>query len=624
MFKTVKFFVVFALLFSFNTVWAEVRTINEYEHNDNTVYIVGNKDFYPIEYYNEITESFDGIMPEILSGVSERTGLDFVYVYGDNENNVQLANEYKAQLISSYNTEHNKAYYTNIVTFLSYKTAFTTMNIGWRFTEFADDFLIDTLKFEASKVDNAEINSLLLKYSDKKDNKTILSNIYFLIMIAVLFIILIIALIKIFKIKKSVRYNSITDSTTGIGNLTYFEDKFSKNTGALNYIAYFVMDSNYLQVYHTGTTFTDAVKYVANTINGYSFENDVVARIAENGFVYMFNSENDKSAREHINDLTNQLLMFFDTDIYEKTSYFKVVIYHLKPEDKNSDLLIYNLRKHCTALFDSSKTVSFCSENMLNSELEKKHFIDRIMNAFKNKDFKLYLQFIYDNKTNKIVSAEALSRWDRGEEGIMYPGNYIGEMEKQGIISDFDYYMFEQTCMQLHKWKGTQFDDISISCNITRITISTSDFVERILEISNRYVFDRSKLIIEITEDALENNVEVVRDNMSKCKTFDFRFALDDLGSGYTSLVNLCDYPFDVVKIDRSIMLKTDTESGRALFEGIEAFAYKLGLKTVCEGIETAVQRKYISKTKCDYLQGWYFCKAVPVKEAEELYLQWK
>ena len=92
--------------------------------------------------------------------------------------------------------------------------------------------------------------------------------------------------------------------------------------------------------------------------------------------------------------------------------------------------------------------------------------------AFKNNEFKLYLQFIADSKSKELVSAEALSRWESPGEGIIFPGKYIGLLEKTGLIVKFDYYMFDKVCAQLEKWKGTDKGNLSLSCNITRITIS--------------------------------------------------------------------------------------------------------------------------------------------------------
>lgn len=242
---------------------------------------------------------------------------------------------------------------------------------------------------------------------------------------------------------------------------------------------------------------------------------------------------------------------------------------------------------------------------------------ESILNGLGNNEFKMHLQFIVDSKTKKIVSAEALSRWESPEKGMVGPVNYISHMEKAGLISMHDFYMFELACRQLEKWNDTKYKDISISCNFTRITLSEEDCIEKLKSIAEKYSFDRSKLAIEITEDAIEKNLESAQKNVMLCKELGFKVYLDDLGSGYTSLVNLCDYPIDVVKIDRGVLLRTGNERGKALLSGIIALAHKLDMGVICEGVETVEQNKLVSKSKCDYIQGWYYAKALPLEECE-------
>ena len=250
--------------------------------------------------------------------------------------------------------------------------------------------------------------------------------------------------------------------------------------------------------------------------------------------------------------------------------------------------------------------------------LSERKLLKNIKKGFENQEFKMYLQFIVDNKQGKITSAETLSRWENASGEVIFPGTYIGILEKSGLITRFDYYMFEKVCQKLSQWKGTEFGDVTLSCNLTRITISEKDFVEKIKEISDKYDFDRSKLLIEITEDSVEKNLVVAMLNIFEIKKLGFRIALDDMGSGYTSLVRLCEYPIDVVKIDREILLLAETEKGKKLLFGIVSLAHFLNLKVVCEGVETEEQNKLVAESECDYIQGWYYSKALPESHAED------
>lgn len=244
--------------------------------------------------------------------------------------------------------------------------------------------------------------------------------------------------------------------------------------------------------------------------------------------------------------------------------------------------------------------------------------LKKIGEAFEHKEFQMYLQFIVDNKKKKLASAEALSRWVNASGEIIFPGEYIGLLEKSGLIVKFDYYMFEKVCQKLSVWKDTELGDLTISCNFTRITISEKDFVDKIKEIADKYDFDRRNLVIEITEDSIEKNLNVARDNILRVKELGFSIALDDIGSGYTSLVSLCEYPIDIVKVDREILLLANEERGKKLFSGIISLAHYLNLKVVCEGVETEEQNTLVTESDCDYIQGWYYSKALSEEKAEE------
>lgn len=253
----------------------------------------------------------------------------------------------------------------------------------------------------------------------------------------------------------------------------------------------------------------------------------------------------------------------------------------------------------------------------MNIDESSRSLLKNIEEGLQNDEFKMYLQFIVNNKTKKIVSAEALSRWETADHEVIFPGKYIGLMQAAGLIPTLDYQMFERACQKLSQWSGTEFGDISISCNFTRITISDVAFTEKIQAIAQRYPFDRHKLILEITEDSMEKDLDVAKRNLLAAKAFGFTVALDDIGSGYTSLRNICDYPIDMVKLDRAMLLLTDTERGKKLFHGIISLMHSLDLKLVCEGVETEAQNELVSASDCDFIQGWYYSTALSVEKAE-------
>ncbi len=430
---------------------------------------------------------------------------------------------------------------------------------------------------------------------------------------------------KLKKMRRQTNEEKITDADTGIGNLLYFERLFeSKANDFLTgkyYIAYIIIDTNCLDVYHSDVSFLEVIKYSAGILKKNEKDDEISARITENGFAFAIKRESKEEAVHVIESIVDKLnRIVFEKDKQSKPVFY-AAIYNMCDSDQNCELLLFNLRRNCNKILGTDKQIFICDEHSMNSAWEEKQTYESIVRGLENNEFKMYLQFSVDNKTKKVASAEALSRWDNPERGVLAPGKYIETLQHTGLISKHDFYMFDCVCAQLEKWKDTEYKNITISCNFTRITLSEDDFIENIVRISDKYDFDKTKVVIEITEDAIERNREKAMKNVRACKALGFSIALDDIGSGYTSLVNLCDYPIDIVKIDRDILLKTDKERGRSLFCGIVALAHSLGLKAVCEGVETEEHNTFVSQTNCDLIQGWYYSKVLSSGEYEA-YLQ--
>lgn len=510
----------------------------------------------------------------------------------------------------------------------SYTNDETLNKFGFAFTTLADEDLKNTIKSEILKVSHNEIDGLLMKYSKEQQE----ANPWLLYALGLFTIVVLTLLIILFiqnkKIKEKSRIDRLTDNETGIGNLAYFKYRFENTLDdfqrSISYVAYIVLDSSYLRSYHGDAIFTDVLKYTAEVLSSYTADNEFVARITENGFTLVYESKNDNDGKTRIKEIIKKLDEYVDIKENKDKKVFHAALYHLNQADKNSEIVLFNLRKNCNKIFGIDTEIIVCDLHAMNNVAEEKRMIENIIKGFEREEFKLYLQFIVDAKTKKISSAEALSRWDSKEKGLLSPGKYIEIMENDGLITKHDFYMFDLVCRQLEKWHNTEFSHITISSNFTRITLSEKGFIEKVKAICDKYTFNRSNICIEITEDAIEKNMTNALSNIAECKKLGFKIALDDMGSGYTSLANLCDYPIDVVKVDRDILLKAKDERGKSLFEGVVELAHKLKLKVICEGVETEEQNKFVQNSNCDFIQGFYYYKPLPKEEGEKLLLQKK
>lgn len=618
-----KFMIVFIGLFAFfvQPAFAEVVTTNVTDGYAEYMYVAGDSDNFPIEYYDETLEKYCGIIPDLLEIISERSGVKFVYINGNKTNKNNLGENLQIDIVSSATGDSSLAYYKDYLKLVSFEKDGKTVESGLVFTALSDDDVISKIKTAESEISEDIKSGIYLSYAIESGRTNYLLILLALVFCLLLIIAIVLLVLRIKRIRKEHSADKMTDAETGMGNLQFFKHHFrytiSDIQRSLYHIAYIILDSSYLRSYHGDSSFEDVLKYTASVLSEYTGDREISARITENGFAFAFQAMNDDEAKKRLSEVMKKLNSFEDMKEKNNKLVFRSAVYHLAGSDRNCEILLFNLRKNCNKIFGSEKEIIYCDTHSMNMIQEEKKITESILKSFEKNEFKMYLQFIVDNKTKQIVSAEALSRWDSAEKGLIGPGKYIANMEMAGLISKHDFYMFELACRQLEKWKDTAFGDIALSCNFTRITLSEENFIDKLKMISNSYDFDKSKLAIEITEDAIEKDRETATQNVRMCKEHGFRVYLDDLGSGYTSLANLCDYPIDVVKIDRDILLKTENEKGKDLFFGIIALAHSLNIKVICEGVETEEQNALVSCSDCDFVQGWYYSKALPLEECE-------
>lgn len=607
------------MVFLVQPATAEVVTTHSTEGYADYLYVAGNPNNYPIEYYDDDAKTYKGVIPDLLSEISKHSGLNFVYINGNKNDRHKMGENLQADIISSL--EENTSYGKDYLELISYEKNGKTIKTGLVFTTIADDTEIAAIKTAANKIFEAQKSGIYLSYAAQTSKTSYKWLIGTLMLAFTLLVFVAFLFLKIKRIQKENEVDKMTDVETGMGNLQFFKYHFRHTIGDISrnlyHIAYIILDSSYLRSYHGDSSFDEVLKYTASVLSEYTGDREIAARITENGFALAYQSTNDEDAKKRLKEIMDKLNSFEGVKDKSNKLVFYAATYPLSSTDKNCEILLFNLRKNCNKIFGTDKQIMYCDIHSMNMVQEEKRITESILKGFENNEFKMYLQFIVDNKTKKIVSAEALSRWDSREKGMISPGKYIENMENSGVISRHDFHMFELACRQLEKWKDTKYSHITVSCNFTRITLSEENFVDKLKMISNGYNFDKSKIAIEITEDAIEKDRETATKNVNLCKELGFKIYLDDLGSGYTSLANLCDYPIDVVKIDRDILLKTESENGKNLFAGIIALAHNMDIKVICEGVETEEQNALVSESDCDYVQGWYYSKALPLEECE-------
>lgn len=240
-----------------------------------------------------------------------------------------------------------------------------------------------------------------------------------------------------------------------------------------------------------------------------------------------------------------------------------------------------------------------------------------ISRGLEKEEFQLYVQFYVDTKTYRIVGGETLSRWEHPAQGMLVPDQYIPLMEQVDLIDQLDYYTLDKLCGFLQKLYHGGVKAFFVSCNFSRGTFVSAEFVQRCREIIDRYDFPREMLVFELTETKEVKDTEGLKRNIRAVRDLGIRIALDDFGQGFTSFFDIQEYDLDVLKLDKSLTDSIGTRLGNSILRAMIQVGHELGMEVLAEGVETDEQVGYLQRMGCDVIQGFRFYYPIPVREVE-------
>ena len=264
-------------------------------------------------------------------------------------------------------------------------------------------------------------------------------------------------------------------------------------------------------------------------------------------------------------------------------------------------------------------TYCFFTEAM-NKEVSRRLAIEeQIYNALEREEFYLCYQPKIDLRSGSIMGAEALLRWENEKLGFLPPDEFIPIAEQTGVIVDIGRFVLQEAFTQTAKWNN-RVNDFQIAVNLSPVQFRDPALFNFITESLQQTGLDPQQVELEITEGVLLSGASQVDKTLEQINDLGAKISMDDFGTGYSSLSYLRQYPFDVLKIDRSFINDiSETTSENKLIDAAIAMAHGLGLEVVAEGIETTHQSAYLRDRGCDYAQGYLFSKPVKTDEMENL-----
>ena len=497
-----------------------------------------------------------------------------------------------------------------------------------------DKILVDIIDKTLSSLSEATVSNIINSNIEYIESRGVTIEEFLQMYLGDIIIILIVASALIiglvmyskFKKEQKSKEKAYTDSLTGLPSV----EKFRIDVEPL-------LESKEKENFYAIAIDIDKFK-VINDMFGYDHGDNVIAylgRVCKEGlstedYITRLGADNFmvfKKTRD-VHDVYAYLNRIFERvakDIKLRDAHFRLIlkagIYRIHQED----VILSNVLDRANLAKKNMKKSHESSYNEYSEAMRQKNIEDKVVEndmeeALKSRQFQIYLQPQIDLITKKIVSAEALVRWLHPEKGMIPPFQFIPVFENNGFITRLDLYVWEEAIRTIAEWRKQSKIAVPIAINLSRIDMEREGIIESLCALMRKYDLDSEWIKTELTESIYLEDEKRILEQMGKLKKFGFKIAVDDFGSGYSSLHLLKSMPVDILKIDKSFLDITPDMQYREeiLLRDVVEMGKNLGLQIIMEGVETVEQSDFLEAIGCDVVQGYYYGKPMPVEEFEE------
>ncbi|MCG5525089.1 EAL domain-containing protein [Ectothiorhodospira haloalkaliphila] len=358
-------------------------------------------------------------------------------------------------------------------------------------------------------------------------------------------------------------------------------------------------------------------------------EGDTVARFGGDEFLLLLSNLHKAQdlipVVEHLQEAFSQPFTLGDTPVVISFSIGMAVFPHdsERPEE---------LIRHADAAMHRAKTQGRRSYNFytreLDEQLQDRMQLEQAMRqGLENQEFFLCYQPRVELSTGRIISLEALVRWNHPQWGLVSPGRFIPLAEETGFILALGPEVLRLACLQIRQWDEQGMPAVPVAINLSAREFHQPDILERTLTILEKTGVEPARIEFEITESAAMSSVERTIETLALMNARGFHFSIDDFGTAYSSLNYLKRLPVQAVKIDQSFVLDLEDNpelhpEDSAIIRAIIGLGHTLGLEVIAEGVETPAQRDFLIRHDCQVGQGFLFSPAVPGEQIRSMMLK--
>jgi diguanylate cyclase (GGDEF)-like protein len=291
------------------------------------------------------------------------------------------------------------------------------------------------------------------------------------------------------------------------------------------------------------------------------------------------------------------------------------------PDDgTDSDTLIRNAESALHYAKERGRAnYRFFTGEMNEAAHERISLESNLRGAVDNNEFVLNYQLQADLFTGQFTGVESLVRWHSPTRGLVPPGKFIDVAEDCGVILQLGKWILREACLQNAEWQLQKLPRITMAVNISALQFQQHGFVDFVREVLVDTGLDPRYLELEITESVVMNDLDATIASLKGLKDLGVQLAMDDFGTGFSSLSYLRRLPIDKLKIDRSFVIDAHQNSeDAAIVHAIISMAHSLGLKVIAEGVETKQQLLFLRRMQCDEVQGYYLSKPLAAADCAE------
>jgi len=428
-------------------------------------------------------------------------------------------------------------------------------------------------------------------------------------------------------LEQELQHKATHDMLTGLPNRVLLLDKMKSSIQLAdkeeNKFGVFFLDIDRFKLINDSLSHEagdEVLRQVANRFQSIIRKDDTLARLGGDEFVVVINSiKNKKDLTAFANKILDVLKSPLNVHGHELLITTSVGISVYPDDGENIEDL---LRNADNAMYLSKELganqFNFFTEELNEKNINKLEKEAALRQALAHNEFTLYYQPQVELKTGKLVSVEALIRWNHPTKGIILPMDFIPLAEESGLIVPIGEWVLRTACAQIKAWQDFGLPPLRVAVNVTTKQFRLYGFANTIKSILEEYDLDPKYLELELTENMIINNLDMIN-MIDEIKKIGVQIALDDFGTGYSSLNYLRVIPVDRIKIDKSYVQNIDSERGDdVIIQAIIAMAKSMNLEVIAEGVETKRQMDFLQKEKCQDVQGYYFSKPLSSTDCEE------